>query len=148
MNFVEHEFGTIKVKAEITCENRDTVESLNDVTARYSELGEKQKEHLYAVFLTNGNEEIGDELLSLGTTSSASFDLKQLVRTATLVNAGAVILVHNHPSGQAEPTQKDLETTRKTHDLLNELGIQLLDHVIITHQNHHSMRRHGDGPFK
>jgi DNA repair protein RadC len=144
---VEHELGTIKVEAEITGENRDKIESLSDVRVRYNDLGRKQKEHLYAVYLTNSNEEIGDELLSLGTTDSASLNPKQLVRTAALVNAGAVILIHNHPSGQPKPTNADIESTEKIHETLEQLGITLLDHVIITHQDHHSMKQNQDGPF-
>jgi DNA repair protein RadC len=144
---MEYELGTIKVHTEIQ-ETQDKIESLNDVTAKYQELGQKQKEHVYAVFLTNSNEEIGDKLIGLGGLQSAPLDVQDVVRTATLVKAGAVILVHNHPSGQAEPTQKDIKTTEKIKEALNHLDIQLLDHVIITHTNSHSMKAHGNAPFQ
>lgn len=144
---MEYELGTVKIHAEIQ-ESRDhTIESLSDVTVRYRELGEKQKEHFYAVFLTNSNEEIGDKLIGLGGTDSAPVDIQDVVRTSMLVNAGAVILVHNHPSGQVQPTQGDIETTEEIHALLNRLGINLLDHVIIGHKDNHSMKAEGNGPF-
>lgn len=143
---MKYELGSIKVTAEIR-ESKDQIKSLNDVASKYRNLGGEQKEHFYAVFLTNGNEEIGDKLIGLGGLDSAPVDVPDVVRTAVLVKAGAVILVHNHPSGNAQATQQDIETTEEIHDVLDRLGITLLDHVIITHNDSYSMRQHRDGPF-
>jgi len=144
---MDYDLGTIKVHTEIQ-ETQDKIESLNDVTAKYQELGQKQKEHVYAVFLTNSNKEIGDKLIGLGGLQSAPLDVQDVVRTATLVKAGAVILIHNHPSGHSQPTTGDIENTEKIHNLLDQLGIQLLDHVIITRTKSYSMKKHGNGPFQ
>jgi DNA repair protein RadC len=144
---MDYDLGTIKMHTEIQ-ETQDKIESLNDVTAKYSALGEKQKEHVYAIFLTNSNEEIGNKLIGLGGLNSAPVDIQDVVRTAILVKAGAVILIHNHPSGQPQPTTGDIKNTEKIHNLLDQLGITLLDHIIITHSNSHSMKQHGNGPFQ
>lgn len=145
---MKHEFGTIQVKAEILDENTGTVENLSDVKAKYSHLGKEQKEHMYAVFLNNGNEEIGDKLLGLGTTDSVPLDYKDLARTALLVKATAVILVHNHPSGNAEPTDQDIKATEDANEVLETIGVKLLDHVIITRNDAYSLRGQHDGPFR
>jgi DNA repair protein RadC len=137
---VKHELGTIKIKAEITDENREKIECFQDVTRRYRDLEDELKEHLYAVFLTSDNELIGDKLHNLGTSDTCTIDIKDLVRTAALVNASAVILVHNHPSGNPEPTEQDIEITRDIADALNQIGVELLDHAIISQNNDHSMR--------
>lgn len=144
---MEHEFGTIKVKAELREEPESKIESLSDVTTKYQDLGEKQKEHFYAVFLTNDNTEIGDKLIALGGRDSVTVDLQDIARTAALVNAAAVIVVHNHPSRNPTPTQKDIEATHEIHDALDPLGVQLLDHVIITENQSHSMKQAKEGPF-
>jgi DNA repair protein RadC len=144
---VEYELGTVKVQAELREEQNQKIETFHDVTQKYSELGEKQKEHVYAVFLGNNNEEIGDKLIGLGSRDSAPLDLQDVARTAVLVNAGAVILIHNHPSNRAEATEKDRETTRNLYQALQHLNIELLDHVIITKTGSYSMRRNQEGPF-
>ncbi len=141
---MEHELGTIKVEAKIQGETRGKIETFSDVTAKYTGLGEKQKEHLYAVFLDSGNEEIGDKLIGLGGNDSIPVDVQDIVRTASLVNASAVILVHNHPSGIAEATDQDIATTNDIKQALDRLGIHLLDHVIITRNKSYSFRAHSD----
>lgn len=145
---MEHSLGTITVQAEIQSKPDTKIESLHDVTARYSDLAEKPKEHIYAVFLSNDNQLIGDKLLGLGSSQTATFDKRDLVRTAALVNASAVILVHNHPSGNSEPTQQDIQVTRNLDQLLDQLSVDLLDHVIISQNQDHSMRRSETGPFE
>lgn len=139
--------GTIQIEAEIVEESNEKIECFRDITIEYGSLGRKQKEHLYAVFLKNDNEKIGDKLIGLGGRDTVKFDIQDLVRTAALVNAGGVILIHNHPSGHSEPTQEDIDTTERIHDALETIGVQLLDHVIITQEHDYSMRGQQDGPF-
>ena len=144
---MKHRFGTIEVQAKYREEPSNRIESFQDVTRKYRSLGEKQKEHVYAIFLNNGNKEIGDKIIGLGKRDQAQFDIQDLLRTAALVNAAATILVHNHPSGNPQPTDNDIDTTKKIHDALETLGVQLLDHVIITRDSSYSMRRKNDGPL-
>lgn len=144
---MKYELGTIKVHAEIREESENSIECFQDITRKYDSLGEKQKEHVYAVFLQNGNQEIGDKLIGLGGRDHAQFDIQDLVRTAALVNAAAVILIHNHPSGHPGPTQEDIETTERVHEALEIIGVHLLDHVIITRNHNYSMKGEQDGPF-
>jgi DNA repair protein RadC len=144
---VTHELGTIKVEAEIREENPGAVESLQDVVARYDTLGKEQKEHFYALFFNNANTVIGEKLIVLGTNDTVQTDLQDIVRTAALVNAGAAILVHNHPSDNAGATDRDIGVTQHAHDVLEKINVQLLDHVVITRDSNYSMRRKNDGPF-
>jgi DNA repair protein RadC len=137
-----YSFGTIKVEAEVE-EDRDQVHSLSHIRERYSHLQNKQKEHLYAVYLNNDNRVIGDKLVSLGQSMQTSLDLKDIVRTAVLTDASAVILVHNHPSSNCEPTDSDLTATEKIQDALETFGVQLLDHVIISRKTCYSMKKEG-----
>lgn len=144
---MKQELGNLTVKAEVQKQDPDTVKSLHDVVNRYESLKYEQKEHLYAVFLTNGNRFIGDKIIGLGSRDNVETDIQDVIRAAALTNAGAVVLVHNHPSGNAEATAKDIETTREIHQVLEKINVELLDHVIISRENHYSMRQANDGPF-
>ncbi len=145
---MEHKLGTIKVQAELKENPSNKIESFRDITEKYKHLSKKQKEHVYAVFLDNSNEEIGDKLLGLGGRDQTQFDIQDLVRTAALVNAAAVILVHNHPSGNPEPTEQDKDVTKEIADALEIIGVQLLDHAIISQNQNYSMKRQQNRPFQ
>jgi len=144
---VKQKLGNLTVKAEIQGQETDTVQSLYDVVNRYECLKYEQKEHLYAVFLTNSNRFIADKLIGLGTSDSVEMDIQDVVRTAAVTNAGAALLVHNHTSGSSTATAKDIETTREANEILEKINVELLDHVIISKDSSYSMRRKNDGPF-
>jgi DNA repair protein RadC len=59
------------------------------------------------------------------------FEARKVIKTGLLSNAAACILAHNHPSGKAEPTREDIETTRELKELCEKMGLTLLDHVIV-----------------
>jgi DNA repair protein RadC len=139
-----YSFGTIKVEAEVQEGDRNEIVSLSHIWERYSHIQGKQKEHLYALYLNNDNKVIGDKLVSLGQLMQTSLDVKDIVRTAVLTDASAVILVHNHPSANCEPTDSDLKVTEKVQDALETFGAQLLDHAIISRKTCHSMKAEGE----
>lgn len=144
---MEHEFGTIRVSAEFTENPAQKIESKRDVVNRYGPLGDDLKECLYAVFLNGSNQLLGDKVIGLGSRDTVEIDIQDLIRTAAVVNAAAVILVHNHPSRKATATEQDLETTEQTYEVLEKINVDLLDHVIVTGNGSYSMRQKSDGPF-
>ena len=144
---MRQELGNLTVKAEVQEEDPDSVHSLHDVVNRYESLKYEQKEHLYAVFLTNDNRFIGDKIIGIGSRDTVEIDIQDVIRTVALTNAGAVVLVHNHPSGKAGATAKDIEVTREAREVLEKINVELLDHVIISRESHYSMRQANDGPF-
>jgi DNA repair protein RadC len=141
---VEYELGSIQVTAELQDRDNEEVSSFSDVTSKYEFLRDRPKEHFYAVFLKSDNEVIGDKLIGLGNTSTASIDTKDVARTAVLTNATAVILVHNHPSTNDKATDQDIETTQRIEDALDLFGVEVLDHVIISQTDSYSMKHNGD----
>jgi DNA repair protein RadC len=141
---VEYELGSIQVTAELRDQENEGVSSFSDVTSKYEFLRDRPKEHFYAIFLKSDNEVIGDKLIGLGNTSTASIDTKDIARTAVLTNATAVILVHNHPSTNDKPTDQDIETTQRIKDALNLFGVEVLDHAIISQTDSYSMKHNGD----
>ncbi|NLA73883.1 MAG: DNA repair protein RadC [Deltaproteobacteria bacterium] len=95
------------------------------------EMAELPREELRLVLLDTRNRVIRVSRLSEGGLSYAVIRPRDLFRVAVKANAAAVILVHNHPSGDATPSQDDLTTTKKVHEMGEMMGISLLDHLII-----------------
>ena len=85
----------------------------------------------------------GHQLVSIGTMDTLLISPSAVFRTAIVANAAALILVHNHPSGDASPSEADIKVTR---DLIRGgqlLKIEVLDHVVIGHDRHASLREAG-----
>lgn len=69
--------------------------------------------------------------VSHGSASETMFPIREMIRDLMLIDAASVIVVHNHPSGQPEPSEQDISSTRKFIAACRLMGIQLLDHIII-----------------
>ena len=66
-----------------------------------------------------------------GSVSASIVDIREIVKEATLKSASGVILVHNHPSGETEPSEEDIKLTRSIVDSCNLIGVKVLDHIIV-----------------
>ncbi len=88
-------------------------------------------EVLMAIFVNAKNRVCGFETISEGTTDYAVVYPKKIVRRAIERNACGIIISHNHPSGDCDPSQDDISLTRKTHDAAKLVDLRLLDHVIV-----------------
>ena len=78
-----------------------------------------------------------------GSVNSAGLSIRKIVETALSVNASAVILAHNHPSGLAIPSDEDIHTTRKVAAALSAVEIQLIDHIVVAEDDFVSMVQSG-----
>jgi DNA repair protein RadC len=104
-----------------------------DKTRRFlkSRLRSYQQEVFACLFLDNQHRVIKFEELFRGTIDGASVYPREVVKKALAVNAAAVILAHNHPSGLAEPSQADIRITDKLKSALLLVDIRVLDHMIV-----------------
>lgn len=89
------------------------------------------KEHFQVILLNTKNAPLAHVPLTVGTLAGCPVDPKEIIREATLRAASAVILVHNHPSGVAEPSADDIELTKTVSAACATVGLRLLDHIII-----------------
>lgn len=78
-----------------------------------------------------------------GTLDGASVYPREVIKIALEHNAAAVILVHNHPSGDPEPSQADIKLTRSLRDALNLVGTRTLDHIVVGHEGCLSLAEQG-----
>jgi DNA repair protein RadC len=122
----------VKRALKIGEETLPKVESIKDVVAQFSYLREKQREHLAALYLNARNEIVFKKHLFVGTLDANICHPREIFKYAIEKNAASIILVHNHPSGDPEPSKADLEITKRIQEAGKIMGIDLLDHVIIS----------------
>lgn len=91
-------------------------------------------EAFIVVFLNKANRPIGWKTLSQGGSAGTVVDLKILLQYALLMNAAALIVAHNHPSGSLLPSQADIELTRRMKKATEWLDMPVLDHLIVTYE--------------
>ncbi|WP_133130612.1 RadC family protein [Legionella yabuuchiae] len=95
------------------------------------QLRDKKNETFVSIFLDNQNRVIAYEELFTGTINTAFVHLRPIIERVLKLNAAAIILAHNHPSGHANASQGDLMVTRRIKKALELIDTQLLDHLII-----------------
>ena len=97
------------------------------------------REHLLFIGLDNRNNVRNITLLGIGTSCNVVIDTKEIIRTALYSASNKVILVHNHPSNNIEPSLDDIHLTSVTSEMLKVFNIKLQDHIIVTEKDHISM---------
>ena len=114
-----------------------TVSSPNDAYEMIREqLKDLDREQFIIACLNTKNEPTNISVVAVGTLNKAIVHPREVFKTAILSNAANVIAFHNHPSGDTEPSQQDIQLTNRLYEVGELLGIKLLDHLII-----------GDGTF-
>jgi DNA repair protein RadC len=100
-------------------------------------------ERVRVLYLNSKNGLILDEIASEGSIDQSAIYIREVLRRAMDVGAAAVIVVHNHPSGDSAPSRQDILMTREIADAGKKLGIAVHDHVIIGKDGFSSMRSAG-----
>lgn len=95
------------------------------------ELRDQNREIFHALFLDGRHRLICAESLFFGTINSATVHIREVVKRGLELNAAALIVAHNHPSGVAEPSQADIRLTERLAEALSVVDIRLLDHFVI-----------------
>ena len=94
-------------------------------------LARMRREVFACLFLDNRHRLIRYEVMFLGTVDRASVHPREILRRALELNAAALILAHNHPSGVAEPSSSDVTLTREVSELLHQIEVRVLDHLVV-----------------
>ena len=100
-------------------------------------------ERVRILHLNSKNMLIRDELMAEGSIDQAVIHVREVIRRAIDLGSAAIILVHNHPSGDPQPSRADIALTRDIAEAGRKLGISVHDHVIIASSGHSSMRGMG-----
>jgi len=105
-----------------------------------SSIKDKAKEHFKLILLNTRNKMIGISTVSIGTLTTSLVHPREVFKDAITHSAASVILAHNHPSGDPEPSEDDLKITKKLVESGKILGIEVIDHIIIGKNNFYSFR--------
>ena len=117
---------------------------LDDVIGHLNpEMKSLEREELKALHLNNANELIHEETIFYGSLNEVQIEPREIARSCLKHNTGGIILAHNHPGGEAEPSEADLNVTERVRSTLQSLGTTLIDHVIVGKYGEASLKRKG-----
>lgn len=117
--------------------------SPQDVWEELKDIRENKKEHFVIFFLDARNQEMKREIISVGSLNANLVHPREVFEPAVRYLAAQVIVAHNHPAGNPEPSKEDLEITQKLVESGKILGIEVIDHVIVTSKNYLSLQKEG-----
>jgi DNA repair protein RadC len=109
----------------------------------HAAMARKPEEHFRILFLDRKNRLIGDEVQQTGTVNHAPVYPREVMKRALELGASAIVMVHNHPSGDPTPSAADVAMTHEVRDVGQKLGVTLHDHLIIGREGHASLKALG-----
>jgi len=122
----------VKRALKIQEETLPIINSVKDVVAQAVYMRDKTREHFMAIYLNARNELVFKKDMFIGTLNANLVHPREIFAEAFRQNAASVILAHNHPSGDPEPSEDDLTITKRIIEAGKIMGIDVLDHIIIT----------------
>jgi DNA repair protein RadC len=125
---------------------KDVVKVFQDLLALEDHI-EQDKEHYYVMHLDSKSKVKMVELVTLGTLNSSLVHPRETFRRAIIAGSATIIIAHNHPSGETEPSIEDTKVTKVMVAAGQLLGIAMLDHIIFTKDKYFSFKlnREGEG---
>ncbi|WP_321506174.1 DNA repair protein RadC [uncultured Methanoregula sp.] len=114
-----------------------------DVIPLVAHLRNKRQEHFVCITLNGAGEVLGNRVITVGLLNHSLVHPREVFADAIVDRAASVICVHNHPSGSLEPSPQDIVITTQLKEAGHLVGIQLIDHLIITRNGHVSLRELG-----
>ena len=113
------------------------------VKAISASIKDKAKEHFKLILLNARNKILGISTISIGSLNASIVHPREVFKDAIMHNAYSVVLAHNHPSGDTEPSEDDLTITKRFLEAGKILGIEVLDHIIISKNGFFSFKEKG-----
>jgi DNA repair protein RadC len=106
-------------------------------------VADADQEHFYCLYLNTRNRLLAVELISVGSLNASIVHPREVFRPALMLAAGSLIVAHNHPSGETDPSEDDLAITRRLREVGEVLGITMLDHIIVANGSWTSLKEEG-----
>jgi len=108
-----------------------------------NEIGDRDREYLVALFLSTKNTIQAIQNISIGSLSASISHPREVFKYAVLKNSAFIILAHNHPSGNPNPSNDDIAVTERMVEAGQILGIKVIDHIIVSEDNYYSFKEDG-----
>ena len=133
-------FELAKRALEVNDTNLPTIVTPKDVVAQLTDLRHNKKEHFVALYLNARNQLVHKETISMGTLNTNLVHPREVFEPALKHSAAGIMVAHNHPSGDPKPSEDDLEITKRLVEAGKLMGVEVIDHVIITPNSYLSFR--------
>jgi DNA repair protein RadC len=117
-----------------------TIKTAHDVLGEVRDIADKKQEYLIVLYLNARHELVLKEVVGMGTLNSLRITPKEIFSHALQTPCASIIVVHNHPSNDPEPSDDDITFTRRIHEAGEVMGIPLIDHVIVSKSGYFSFR--------
>ena len=121
----------------------ERVTSAADVYTALAEYACEDREHFLLITLDGASNIIEKRVIHIGTLNQSLVHPREVFRPAILDNAAGIIIAHNHPSGTLEASRADVQITQRLKEVAKLVGIELLDHVIISREGYYSFSDEG-----
>ncbi len=104
------------------------------------DIATKKQEHLVVLYLNARHEMLQKDVIGIGSLNSLVITPKEVYSPALLIPCASIIVAHNHPSGDPDPSNDDIQFTRRIHEAGEILGITMLDHLVIAKSSYFSFK--------
>jgi DNA repair protein RadC len=136
-------FAMLELGKRLNNENKPEILSANDVWNFCSDIRGLQREHFVAFYLDTQNCLIERQTISIGTLNSSLVHPREVFEPALSFHAASIIVAHNHPSGDIEPSLDDKEVTKRLVQAGKIIGIDIVDHIILGKSSYLSFQQKG-----
>ncbi len=133
-------FELSKRALEVNDSNLPIISTPKDVIAQLTELRENKREHFVALYLNARNQLVHKETISMGTLNTNLVHPREVFEPTLKYSAANIMIAHNHPSGDSKPSEEDMEITKRLVEVGKIMGVEVLDHIIITKNSHFSFK--------
>ena len=136
--------AALELSRRLLLKERSSLRSAEDVWNELREYAGRQREHFLLLTLDGASRLIRKRVISIGTLNQSLVHPREVFSEAIADRAAGVIVAHNHPSGQRFPSREDRRVTERLREAGRLLGIELLDHVILTEEGWYSFSEEGE----
>ncbi|MFA5986403.1 MAG: DNA repair protein RadC [Parcubacteria group bacterium] len=137
-------FELTKRALDVQDNNLPTIVRAKEAVAQLQELRTVKKEHFVALYLNARNQLVHKETISVGTLNASLIHPREVFKPALEHLATSIIVAHNHPSGDVTPSDDDISVTKRLTEAGRVMGVELIDHIIITQTAFYSFQEKGD----
>ena len=144
---MDYTVGEVELTYKSTLKSRNKIYSSEDayevLLSTYREGTICYKEYCKVLFLNQAKQVLGYTLISEGGITDTTVDVRVILQAALLTNSVAIILAHNHPSGNLKPSKEDLRLTKQVKDAAQLMRITVTDHLILSDVSYYSFADEG-----
>ncbi|MEJ5172245.1 MAG: DNA repair protein RadC [Hydrogenothermaceae bacterium] len=124
-------------------EEKEKILSVDDAYRYFKFLSKENQEMMVAIYLNSSNEVLHKQVIAVGSLNVVRVLPRDILFYAVKYNCNGIIIAHNHPNGKAQPSDEDIEFTERFIKLSNEMGFEVLDHIIVTKNDYYSFAQKG-----